>query len=66
MNHQIHRKQIIMLVLALLLAMVSYLIPLPQRPDQQPQSGVYAPAKQACRQSRRSSHAKPPSHGSLR
>lgn len=47
MNHQIHRKQIIVLVLALLLAMASYLIPLPQRPDQQPQSGVYAPAKQA-------------------
>lgn len=46
MNHQIHRKQIIVLVLALLLAMVSYLIPLPQRPDQQPKSGVYAPVKQ--------------------
>lgn len=47
MNHQIHRKQIIVLVLALLLAMASYLIPLPQRPEQQPKSGVYAPVRQA-------------------
>ncbi|MCB1826083.1 MAG: hypothetical protein KDJ54_16500 [Candidatus Competibacteraceae bacterium] len=53
MNHQIHRKQIIVLVLALSLAMASYLIPLPRRPDQQSKSGVpesksgvYAPVKQ--------------------
>jgi hypothetical protein len=32
MNIQLHRKQIIMLVLAMLLAIVSYWIPLPQQP----------------------------------
>jgi hypothetical protein len=31
MNHQLHRKQIFMLVLAVVLAIASYLIPLPQQ-----------------------------------
>jgi hypothetical protein len=32
MNMQLHRKQVFMLVLAMLLAIASYWIPLPQRP----------------------------------
>jgi len=44
MNAQLHRKQIIILILALLLAAASFLIPLPQRPDHQaPNANVEQP-----------------------
>ena len=44
MNVRLHRKQIIMLVLALLLAAASFLIPLPQRPEHQaPSANVEQP-----------------------
>ena len=44
MNVRLHRKQIIMLILALLLAAASFLIPLPQRPEHQaPSANVEQP-----------------------
>lgn len=44
MNAQLHRKQIIILILALLLAAASFLIPLPQRPEHQaPNANVEQP-----------------------
>ena len=44
MNAQLHRKQIIILILALLLAVASFLIPLPQRPvHQAPNANVEQP-----------------------
>ena len=46
MSPRIHRKQIIMLVLALLLAMASYLIPLPQPSGRSSKSGTHEPTKQ--------------------
>lgn len=52
MNIRLHRKQIIMLILALLLAASSFLIPLPQRSEhrapnanvEQPKYAVFAHA----------------------
>ena len=38
MNARLHRKQIIMLILALLLAAASFLIPLPQQHSEHPTS----------------------------
>lgn len=46
MSPRIHRKQIVMLVLALLLAMASFLIPLPRPSGQSSKSGGHEPAKQ--------------------
>lgn len=46
MSYQINRKQIIMVGVAVFLAMVSYLIPLPQSPDSQSKSEVYPPVEQ--------------------
>ncbi len=46
MSPRLHRKQIIMLVLALLLAMISYLIPLPQPSGQPLKSGAHVPTEQ--------------------
>ena len=44
MNIQLHRKQIVILILALLLAAASFLIPLPQRPEHQaPNANVEQP-----------------------
>jgi len=44
MNTQLHRKQIVILILALLLAAASFLIPLPQRPEHQaPNANVEQP-----------------------
>ena len=47
MNVRLHRKQIIMLVLALLLAAASFLIPLPQRPEHQTPSANVEQSKYA-------------------
>ena len=47
MSYQINRKQIIMVGLAVFLAMVSYLIPLPQSSNSQSKSEVYIPVEQS-------------------